>query len=277
MSITSEIQRINTNIANAYTELENKGATIPTDKNSNNLSSTISTITGGGGGGTTVEKGFVIDEYDANGFPTKVSLVGFTSIPDRYLQQAFTTSYLSLFKNITSLVVPEGVTSIGFLGLATNNNLFSITLPESLTTLGNNALATNGLTSLTIPNSVTSVGTSCFSYNRQLKTLDIPSGIKNIPDNLCQNCSGLNTVIVRGDIGSIGSSAFTGCPNMMKLVLPNVTKVPSLASSTSLPVTSVNGGEVYVPDELRDSFRSATNWSSIKGAIMPLSSWSGEL
>lgn len=48
MSITSEIERIKTNIANAYTELENKGATIPTQKNSNNLASTITTVTGGG-------------------------------------------------------------------------------------------------------------------------------------------------------------------------------------------------------------------------------------
>ena len=49
LSITSEIERIKTNIANAYTELENKGATIPTEKNSNNLASTITTVTGGGG------------------------------------------------------------------------------------------------------------------------------------------------------------------------------------------------------------------------------------
>lgn len=51
MAIADEIQRIKTNIANAYTELENKGATIPSDKNSNNLASTITTITGSGSGG----------------------------------------------------------------------------------------------------------------------------------------------------------------------------------------------------------------------------------
>ena len=47
MSITSEIERINTNISNAYTELENKGATIPELKNSNNLASTIATVSSG--------------------------------------------------------------------------------------------------------------------------------------------------------------------------------------------------------------------------------------
>ena len=50
MSIASEIVRINTNIANAYNEAEAKGATMPATENSDNLASTIATISGGGGG-----------------------------------------------------------------------------------------------------------------------------------------------------------------------------------------------------------------------------------
>ena len=49
MSIESEITRINTNIASAYTEAEAKGATMPASENSENLASTFATITGGGG------------------------------------------------------------------------------------------------------------------------------------------------------------------------------------------------------------------------------------
>lgn len=50
MSITSEIIRIQTNIANAYDAAEAKGATLPTTKNSENLPNTIASITAGGGG-----------------------------------------------------------------------------------------------------------------------------------------------------------------------------------------------------------------------------------
>mgnify|MGYP007012479830 CR=1 FL=1 len=49
MSIASEITRINTNIANAYTSLNAKGATIPQEQNSANLADTIDTISAGGG------------------------------------------------------------------------------------------------------------------------------------------------------------------------------------------------------------------------------------
>lgn len=44
MSISQEIQRINTNIANAYTQANAKGATLPQNQNSANLASTIQSI-----------------------------------------------------------------------------------------------------------------------------------------------------------------------------------------------------------------------------------------
>lgn len=48
MSIVSEIERIKTNIANAYTACEGKGATLPSILNSANLADCIASITGGG-------------------------------------------------------------------------------------------------------------------------------------------------------------------------------------------------------------------------------------
>ena len=48
MSVASEITRINTNIANAYTKAIEKGAPAPTTQNSENLASCIGSITGGG-------------------------------------------------------------------------------------------------------------------------------------------------------------------------------------------------------------------------------------
>lgn len=50
MSIVSEINRINTNIANAYSKCNEKGATMPQVQNSNNLANTINSISSGSGG-----------------------------------------------------------------------------------------------------------------------------------------------------------------------------------------------------------------------------------
>lgn len=50
MSIASEILRISGNVADAYTACSNKGATLPVTQNSDNLASTIASISTGGGG-----------------------------------------------------------------------------------------------------------------------------------------------------------------------------------------------------------------------------------
>ena len=49
MTIASEIQRIQTNIANSYIACSNKGATLPATQNSDNLATTIASIPTGGG------------------------------------------------------------------------------------------------------------------------------------------------------------------------------------------------------------------------------------
>ena len=66
MSIASEIQRIKTNIANAYTQANAKGATLPQVQNSANLASTIQSISGGGGTPVSVEEKDV-NFYDYDG------------------------------------------------------------------------------------------------------------------------------------------------------------------------------------------------------------------
>ena len=49
MTIASEITRINNNIANTYTALSDKGATMPATQNSANLANTVASIPAGGG------------------------------------------------------------------------------------------------------------------------------------------------------------------------------------------------------------------------------------
>lgn len=51
MTVASEITKAQTNLANSYTACQNKGATLPTAQNFDNLPATIDTITGGGSTG----------------------------------------------------------------------------------------------------------------------------------------------------------------------------------------------------------------------------------
>ena len=63
-------------------------------------------------------------------------------------------------KQLTSLVIPDSVTTIGSEAFW-DNQLTSVDIPDSVTSIGDYALK-NQLTSVVIPNSVTSIGEGAF-------------------------------------------------------------------------------------------------------------------
>ena len=74
--------------------------------------------------------------------------------------------------SIKSVVIEEGITSIGNYAFNACSGLASVTIPNSVTSIGNYAFNDcSGLTSVTIPNTVTSIGRSAFYGCTNLKTV----------------------------------------------------------------------------------------------------------
>lgn len=77
---------------------------------------------------------------------------------------------------LTTLDIPDTVTSIGQSAFSGCINLESLTLPNSLVSIGNGAFANcHSLTSITIPTSVTSIANNCFTECYTLSSLNILS------------------------------------------------------------------------------------------------------
>ena len=92
--------------------------------------------------------------------------------------------------------------------------LTSVTIPNSVTSIGNYAFSgCKGLTSITIPNGVTSIGSSAFSGCTGLTSITIPNGVTSI-DSAFSGCTGLTNITIPNSVTSIGDSAFSGCTGL---------------------------------------------------------------
>ena len=81
-------------------------------------------------------------------------------------------------RNITSIVIPEGVTKIGEYAFAQCLSLHTVVLPESLRTISNGAFALcQDLKNMNLPSGITEIGYEAFAACISLKNITIPSGI----------------------------------------------------------------------------------------------------
>ena len=121
--------------------------------------------------------------------------------------------------SLTSITIPEGVTSIGYYAFSACRSLTSVTIPEGVTSIERGAFQyCTSLTSVTIPEGVTSIGERTFYGCSSLTSITIPEGV--IGNYAFSGCSGLASVTILEGVTSIGGSAFKGCSSLTSITIP---------------------------------------------------------
>lgn len=136
----------------------------------------------------------IVTNYKYNGAAADVT------IPSRYQGKPVTTIGHAAFFNsaVTSVTIPDSVTSI--------SDAAFINCPK--------------LTNISIPNSVTYIGFSAFSSCTSLKSITLPSSLSFISGALFLGCSQLTTIHIPVSVTSIGNNAFADCPSLMTVTYP---------------------------------------------------------
>ena len=113
---------------------------------------------------------------------------------------------------LTSIEIPNSVTSIDYGAFWNCTGLTSITIPNSVTSIDYNAFrGCTGLTSIVIGNSVTSIGNNAFRDCTGLTSIVIGNSVTSIGDYAFYKCTGLTSVEIPNSVTSIGDGAFSGC------------------------------------------------------------------
>ncbi len=125
--------------------------------------------------------------------------------------------------NLTSVVIPETVTTIYPYAFYNCENLVSVNIPNAVTEItGSTFMGCASLKTFEIPESITRIGTYAFKECTGLESVTIGSNVEKIENYAFQNCTSLQSINIPNKVSSLGGSAFIGCTNLVSANIPDL-------------------------------------------------------
>lgn len=169
-------------------------------------------------------------------------------------------SAFSYCENLASISTSTNITSIGQRAFFGCKKLKEISLPNSVTEIGDMAFeGCSSLTNFTIPSSMTCINYRTFYECSNLTSITIPQNIKYVYDDAFRDCTNLSYVLIR-KLSDLGESVFYGCCNLTKVIC--LTKVPL---QTNFGAFSPSENTIlYVPEEAINEYKATYPWKVFK-------------
>ena len=201
-----------------------------------------------------------------------------TAIGSEAFYKCFNETLTSTY-GLTSVTIPDSVTSIERYAFGKCVCLTSVTLPSKVTSIGEGAFFDCALTSVTIPNTVTEIGNEAFDSCDNLATVTFNSGSKltSIGDGAFRSCYALKnvdiptssdslinigkyafqndssthkleSVTIGGGVSSLGEGAFNQCYSLTTVTFNGVSTFTSIGEQAFYRCSKLTS--ITIPDSV---------------------------
>jgi hypothetical protein len=160
---------------------------------------------------------------------------------------------------LTSVIIPDSVTTIGTYAFFGTSGLTSVIIPDSVTTIDEGAFWNSGLTSVTIGNSVTTIVGSAFR-STDLTSVIIPDSMTTIQGQTFYQSGALASVTIPDSVTTIEFDAF------YQNALTSVTIPDSVTTIGDNAFNSNALTSVIIPDSVTSIGQGAFQTNAITGA-----------
>ena len=162
-------------------------------------------------------------------------------------------------KNITKLIIPEGITEIGVDAFKDCSGLTDIEFPSSLEKIGSNAFnGCNSLKELNLQSNVKYIDDYAFKGCTNLTDVKLPDGLLTLGVCAFQGCTGLKKVKLPGMLTNIGNNAFNGCTNITQ-VCSDISS-PLSINENVFSLGENNTSVLFVPKDRKSVYIGAGGW-----------------
>ena len=127
--------------------------------------------------------------------------------------------WYSLSETIVSVIIDDGITSVGSAAFMNCSNVTAVNLPYTLESIGEMAFYNCSFTEIDLPQSLTFLGEDAFLQCSALLSVSIPDGITVLSDAFA-NCSSLTNVTLPETLTALEAGAFAGCSSLQAINLP---------------------------------------------------------
>ena len=140
-------------------------------------------------------------------------------------QYITTAPWGEYMKQITSVVMESGITSVGQCAFAYLTYLKQVIVPDTLVRVENNGFNRSfQVEEILLPDSVTYIGDHAFSNLSNMKSFHFPAQLVSLGGKAFYNCRKLESLVLPDGFQTMGEGCFESCVGLKHVFLPGTTQ-----------------------------------------------------